>query len=368
MNDKSFVQRKTILQRATVCVALIAALAVLACIFFVGTDGQKSIFYYFGESLFDKKAANWEEYWGFFNGEGQNPSELINACKSLDTTYMVATCAISVATLFGVACFSVFSIVAFVQGVKKEEYHNTILFSLIAVIIYCTGVAGLFAMENMAMAIPSTATDKVTLNTVTVVGLIVSGVAFAAMLCGKTLETLWSAPTRARVVKTYSGVIGVLVTLAVFLLSAFMTLKAEIAGAFYEGTPFTFAYLTVAGFGNRGSGKSGNMEITAQFAQIFFGFMLIFLMLGMLRQIRNLVNDGKYKSGLGWAVLSTLMSLLVLLLSLSLSGAAKKIVGNGCEVNLVLPLLVFVLNAVNWAVTLVCKKRCEKERVQYIDI
>ncbi len=363
MDDKSVMQKKTILQRATVGVALVAMLTVLVCMFFVGLEGQKSVFYYFNDSILETKANNWDEYWSFLD----KSTDLVNACKSLDITYMVATCGISVVMLLGVAIFAGFAIFFFVRDFKKQEFGKCILFAMIAVIVYCTCAVGLYAMENMAITLPLMGTDTVAMNAMTVVGLIVGCVAVLAIIGSKVYETLGFEHTRARAVKTLCAVSCLVATLATFLFTALTTVEAKVNGAVYKGSPFTFTFLTVAGFGDRVSDLSKSMELKAQFAQIFFGLVLIFSVLGWVRQSQNLMRIGKHKSGICWAVLATLCALLAWLFTASVASSAEKLVGSGCTATSVFPVLAFLFSAINWVVTYLCKKRCEKERVKFLD-
>lgn len=363
MNDKNVMQKKTILQRATVGVALVAMLTVAICMFFVGLEGQKSVFYYFKESILTTRANDWDEYWGF----AEKTTDLVNACKSFDITYMVATCGIAVVMLLGVATFFALSVLFLVRGIKKQEFDKCVLFAVSAILVYCMCAVGLYAMENTAITVPSVGTDTVAMSAMTVVGLIVGCVALVGIVGIKVYETLGFEHTRARAAKTLCAVSCLAAMALVFLFAALMTMKVAVNGAEYSGSPFTFSFLTVAGFGNRSPGYSKAMEIKGQFAQIFFGLVLIFLVLGWIRQIRNLLRVGKYKSGVCWAVLTAFCALFMWILTSSLKTSAERIVGGGCTVTAVFPLLVFLFSLVNWVVTYLCKRRCEKERVQFLD-
>jgi hypothetical protein len=269
--------------------------------------------------------------------------------------------------LLGVAIFAGFSIFFFVRNFKKQDFGKCILFAMIAVLVYCTCVVGLFAMENTSITLPLMETDTVTMNAMTVVGLIVGCVSVLAIIGSKVYELLGFEHTRARAVKTLCAVSCLVTTLATFLFTALMTIEAKVNGAVYKGSPFTFTLLTVAGFGDRVSDLSKSMELKAQFAQIFFGLALIFSVLGWVRQSQNLMRIGKHKSGICWAVLTTLCSLFAWLLTASVASSAEKIVGSGCTTSSVFPILAFLFGAINWLVVYLCKKRCEKERVKFLD-
>ncbi|MBQ8343163.1 MAG: zinc ribbon domain-containing protein [Clostridia bacterium] len=313
-NEKQY---EKIMRIVALSCGLLSAFAAFVFMFFIGFEGERSIFYYFKDSFQELKEVKALLADSHFKGS-------VTALMYMDA---ITTCVIAAATMAGITTFFALTVTYSVFALLGKEKGNPIKMTVYTAFCYILGTALLYPFgAGEAVGI------KIGFNGATVAGLVICSVGLAgATAC--TLANDWKRFTEksfaTRWICTGACVIFGVVA---FLLVRGAGAEILMSGiSIVEGSPGLSGATILGVFAEVYYNKpilKDEMWAVSAFSMVGTVFVLaaiVFAFMALFRNIRNTV-DKKNRNGMVWSIISFACAIGALVFTILLARQAKFII------------------------------------------
>ncbi len=352
---------KGVMRIVTLSLGLFAALTAFIFMFFINFEGgEKSIFYYFGDSFKDMKGVKAE-----YVAQGGGFKGAVYALMYFETIF---GCIIAAATLISVATFFGLTVWRSVRALCGKETRSPMNMVLWTAFSYILGAALLYPFgAGSSMGI------KIDYNGATMAGLIICFVTLVLMVACVLVTDFEKFKQRAFVVRVIRNGICIVVGLVAFFMVRNVGMKALVRVSYQSvdvsGTPGVIGAFFLGMFG---VAYSGNAKLNFEMNMIsVFGIIgttlalvaIVFALLTVFRSVRSLLGENR-KTDIVSPIVSAVLSIGVLICCILIWKEAKLIVsttksnytsGIGIKAKYALSILAIVFTVINLGVAIANK-------------
>ena len=301
---------KGIMRIVTLSLGMFAAFTAFIFMFFIGFEGgEKSIFYYFGDSFREMKGVKAE-----YVAEGGGFKGAVYALMYFET---IIGCIIAVAILVSVATFFGLTVWRSVRALCGKETPSPMNMVLWTVFSYILGAALLYPFgAGKSMGI------KIDYNGATMAGLIICFVTLVFIVACVLVTDFEKFKQRTFIIRVVRNGICVVVGLVAFFMVRNVGMKILVDTAYIDvdvsGTPGVISALLLGMFGVVYSGNSKlNFEMNMISVFGIIGTILalvaiVFALLTVFRNVRSLLGENR-KTDIVSPIVSAVLSIGVLI-------------------------------------------------------